>query len=108
MPVCVNWLKTYPFQRFILKRQVSITIYILYRNNSNRIQVLIRVYAAGVNPADTYIRAGTYTRVPKLPYTPGSDAAGVIERISADVTNFKVQGGILRLDRRVSKNLLGW
>lgn len=43
--------------------------------------VLVRVRAAGVNPVDTYIRAGNYTRVPKLPYTPGSDAAGEIVAI---------------------------
>jgi NADPH2:quinone reductase len=48
------------------------------------------VHAAGVNPADTYIRSGAYARVPNLPYTPGFDAAGVIERVAADVTKFKV------------------
>jgi NADPH2:quinone reductase len=52
---------------------------------------LIRVHAAGINPADTYIRAGAYYRLPSLPYIPGFDASGVIERIGADVTNFKVQ-----------------
>jgi len=44
-------------------------------------QVLVRVHAAGVNPYDTYMRAGTYAVKPPLPYTPGSDAAGVIEAI---------------------------
>src|SRR2546421_11303780 len=39
-------------------------------------QVLIRVKAVGVNPVDTYIRAGVYPRKPSLPYTPGTDAAG--------------------------------
>lgn len=54
-------------------------------------EVLIRVHAEGVNPADTYIRSGTYYRLPpNLPYTPGFDACGVIERIGADVTKFKV------------------
>ncbi|UJR17388.1 hypothetical protein I4U23_004283 [Adineta vaga] len=54
-------------------------------------EVLIRVYAAGVNPADTYIRSGTYYRLPNsLPYTPGFDASGVIERVGTEVTNFKV------------------
>lgn len=40
-------------------------------------QVLVEVRAAGVNPVDTYIRSGKYGRLPPLPYTPGSDAAGV-------------------------------
>jgi len=41
-------------------------------------QVVVRVKAVGVNPVDTYIRAGTYTQ-PPLPYTPGLDAAGIVE-----------------------------
>ena len=46
--------------------------------------------AAGVNPVDTYIRSGTYARLPELPYTPGSDAAGVVEGVGSEVTRFKV------------------
>lgn len=42
-------------------------------------QVMIQVKAAGVNPVDTYIRAGAYS-MKELPYTPGFDAAGVVER----------------------------
>lgn len=41
-------------------------------------QVVLAVKAAGVNPVDAYIRAGTYPRLPALPYTPGYDAAGVV------------------------------
>ena len=41
-------------------------------------EVLVRVDAAGVNPVDTYVRAGTYSELPALPYTPGSDAGGMI------------------------------
>lgn len=52
-------------------------------------QVVIRVKAAGVNPVDTYIRSGTYTFKPSLPYTPGYDAAGVVERVGAGVTRLK-------------------
>ena len=52
-------------------------------------QVLVRVHAAGVNPYDTYMRNGTYAVKPLLPYTPGSDAAGVIEAVGEGVTRFK-------------------
>jgi NADPH2:quinone reductase len=41
-------------------------------------QVLVHIRAVGVNPVDTYIRAGTYDPKPQLPYTPGKDAAGEI------------------------------
>ncbi|XP_056388669.1 quinone oxidoreductase-like [Hyla sarda] len=52
-------------------------------------QVLIRVHACGINPVDTYIRAGVYARKPNLPYTPGSDVSGVVEEIGRNVTTFK-------------------
>ena len=52
-------------------------------------QVLVRMHAIGVNPVETYIRAGTYARLPALPYTPGNDGAGVIEQIGPDVDEFK-------------------
>jgi len=52
-------------------------------------QLLVRVHAAGVNPYDTYMRAGAYAVKPPLPYTPGSDAAGVVEIVGNGVTKFK-------------------
>lgn len=52
-------------------------------------EVLVKIQAAGVNPVDTYIRAGDYYRLPPLPYVPGSDAAGIIEAIGSEVTAFK-------------------
>jgi NADPH2:quinone reductase len=52
-------------------------------------EVLVRIRAAGVNPVDAYMRAGTYPRKPPLPYTPGSDGAGEVEAVGADVKVFK-------------------
>nr|Q28452.1 RecName: Full=Quinone oxidoreductase; AltName: Full=NADPH:quinone reductase; AltName: Full=Zeta-crystallin [Lama guanicoe]AAA99986.1 NADPH:quinone oxidoreductase/zeta crystallin [Lama guanicoe] len=52
-------------------------------------QVLIKVQACGVNPVDTYIRSGTYSRKPRLPYTPGLDVAGLIEAVGERVSAFK-------------------
>src|SRR6267142_4954565 len=43
-------------------------------------ELLVRIRAAGVNPVDTYIRAGKYAAKPTLPYTPGKDGAGIVER----------------------------
>ncbi len=34
--------------------------------------MLVRVIYAGVNPVETYIREGQYSRLPDLPYIPGS------------------------------------
>src|SRR5215470_9044904 len=48
-------------------------------------QVLVRIHAAGVNPYETYMRAGTYAIKPPLPYTPGSDGAGVVEGVGEGV-----------------------
>jgi len=48
-------------------------------------QVLVRIKAAGVNPVDSYVRSGLYARKPVLPYTPGADAAGVVEAVGEGV-----------------------
>ena len=53
-------------------------------------QVLVRIHAVGVNPVDTYLRSNTDNRGPKLPYTPGSDAAGLVEVVGSGVTQVKV------------------
>lgn len=52
-------------------------------------EVVVSVKAAGVNPVDTYIRAGTYVFKPPLPYTPGMDAAGVVEAVGQGVSRVK-------------------
>ncbi len=52
-------------------------------------QLLIRVHAVGVNPVEAYIRAGSYARKPNLPYIPGSDVGGTVEKAGPNVTAFK-------------------
>lgn len=47
-------------------------------------QLLIRIKAVGVNPVDTYIRSGSYYKR-SLPYTPGTDAAGIVEAVGEGV-----------------------
>lgn len=53
-------------------------------------EVLVSVRAVGVNPVETYIRAGTYPILPELPYTPGGNVAGVIEACGPDVDIFNI------------------
>jgi NADPH:quinone reductase len=51
--------------------------------------VLIKNHAIGVNFADTRFRQGTYAVKPKLPDTPGLEAAGVIEAVGDGVTDLR-------------------
>jgi NADPH2:quinone reductase len=53
-------------------------------------EVVVEVRATGVNPADTYMRTGTYAIVPELPYTPGGDAGGVVSAVGDGVTDYAV------------------
>ena len=50
--------------------------------------VLVRLKAAGVNLVDVYERAGLYPR--PLPFTPGSEAAGVVEQLGPGVQEVAV------------------
>ncbi|WP_116107134.1 NADP-dependent oxidoreductase [Lewinella sp. IMCC34191] len=55
-------------------------------------QILVKVYASGVNPTDWVIREGgndVLRPFLKLPMTLGWDAAGVVEEVGSDVTGFK-------------------
>lgn len=53
-------------------------------------QVRVNVAYAGVNPVDTYIRAGAYARKPALPYIPGADGSGIVESVGDGVKSVKV------------------
>jgi NADPH2:quinone reductase len=51
-------------------------------------EVRVRLHAAGVNPAETYIRSGTYAFYrPALPHTPGFDGAGIVDAVGPGVTD---------------------
>jgi NADPH:quinone reductase len=51
-------------------------------------QVLIRVRAAGINPADI-VRLSGHLQPVALPYIPGADVCGEVESIGAGVTHIK-------------------
>ena len=51
-------------------------------------EVMIKVAAAGVNFIDIYHRTGLYDRA--VPFTPGLEAAGLVEAVGPGVTEFKV------------------
>jgi len=56
------------------------------------LQVLVSVKAASVNPVDLKIRSGKYPAVKEdlLPYTPGRDVSGVVEKCGAQATRFAI------------------
>lgn len=52
-------------------------------------ELLLNIKAAGINPVETYIRAGQYARLPTLPFTPGGDAAGIVQEVGSAIENIK-------------------
>lgn len=59
--------------------------------------VRIKVHAAGVNFADLLLVAGQYQEKPAFPFTPGSEAAGVITEVGAGVRNLKPGARVMAL-----------
>ncbi len=51
-------------------------------------QVKVKIKAVGVNPVEAYMRSGSFYK-PPLPFTPGSDAAGVVDSVGEGVTQVK-------------------
>ena len=51
-------------------------------------QVLLRQEAVGLNFIDVYHRTGLYPQ--PLPFTPGTEGAGTVEKVGSDVTHVKV------------------
>ena len=52
-------------------------------------QALVRHRAIGLNFVEIYFRSGVYP-APSLPFTPGSEAAGVVEAVGPDVSEVRV------------------
>ena len=50
-------------------------------------EVLIRAHAIGVGIPDVLIRSGTYSFMPPLPATPGTEMSGLIEKVGPGVTS---------------------
>lgn len=55
-------------------------------------EMLIKVLAAGVNSFDGVLRSGKYAKAfgTQLPWHPGYDVAGIVEKVGGKVTKFKV------------------
>src|ERR1044072_2638631 len=54
-------------------------------------QILIKSFAAGVNSFDGSLLSGKYAKAfgTQLPWIPGYDVAGTVEKVGADVKKFK-------------------
>lgn len=53
-------------------------------------EVRVKVLAAGVALPDVMMREGIHPETPSLPFTPGWDLVGVVDRLGADTSGFEV------------------
>src|ERR1051326_3079910 len=52
-------------------------------------EVLVKVLAAGVSLPDVLAREGVHPETPRVPYTPGWDLVGTVDRLGEGVTGFE-------------------
>ena len=53
-------------------------------------EILIKVLATSLNFADTLLISGKYQEKPKLPFAPGMEVCGIVEKYGKTVSNFTV------------------
>lgn len=53
-------------------------------------EVRIAVHTAGMSFATSLVTEGRYQRKPPLPFTPGTEVAGIVDAVAPDVTSLKV------------------
>src|SRR5215471_8315858 len=53
-------------------------------------EVRVKVLAAGVSLPDVLAREGVHPETPRVPYTPGWDLVGVVDRIGEGVSGFEL------------------
>jgi len=53
-------------------------------------EIVVDVHAAAVSFMDVLMTQGKYQMQPPLPYVPGTDAAGIVSAVGAQVTRFRV------------------
>jgi NADPH:quinone reductase len=52
-------------------------------------EVRVRVLAAGISLPDVLMREGVHPETPRLPFTPGWDLIGVVDRLGAGIFGFE-------------------
>ena len=62
-------------------------------------QVLIKSHASGINFADLVSREGMYRDAPPIPFVPGYEVAGVIEKTGDDVHHFNTGDRVVAFTR---------
>ena len=70
-------------------------------------EVVVSVKAASVNFPDTLIIQNKYQVKPPLPFSPGSECAGIVKAVGADVAGVKVGDRVMAATTRSEERRVG-